>query len=121
MDHICMTLPVLPGKTSDARSFLRELGGAKRAEFDASERRLGISKELWYLAASPFGEQLILYMEMADFGQAMTTMVGSREPFDVWCKDQLRQVTGIDFDNPPADMKPLELLCSYEAAAVAIG
>ena len=44
MDHICLVLPVLPGKTNEARTFMRELDGPRKGEFDLSERRIGISK-----------------------------------------------------------------------------
>ena len=56
MDHVCLALPVLPGKATDARTFLQQLDGSRRAEFDASERRIGITKELWYLASLPSGD-----------------------------------------------------------------
>ncbi len=84
MDHICLALPVLPGKTAEARTFLQQLDGPRRAEYDASERRIGITKELWYLAKLPTGDHLIGCMESKDFGSALQGFVGSRELFDVW-------------------------------------
>ena len=53
MDPVCLVMPILPGKTADARAFLRELEGPRKSEFDQSERRIGITKELWYLATLP--------------------------------------------------------------------
>ena len=117
MDHICLALPVLSGKAADARAFLQQLDTSRRAEFDASERRIGISKELWYLAKLPSGDQLIVYMESVDFGKALQGFVGSRDPFDLWFKAQMHAVTGVDLNNPPADMAPAELLSHYDAAA----
>ena len=70
MDPVCLVMPILPGKTADARAFLRELDGPRKAEFDRSERRIGIAKELWYLATLPAGDQLVGYMEANNFGQA---------------------------------------------------
>jgi hypothetical protein len=61
MDHVCVAFPVLPGKTADARAFFRELDGPRKADFDASERRIGITKELWFIAESPAGDQLLGY------------------------------------------------------------
>jgi hypothetical protein len=107
---------VLPGKTAAARTFMQQLDGPRQADFDRSERRIGITKELWFLAQPPSGEQLIAYMESPDFSRALQMFVGSRDPFDVWFKEQMQAVTGVDLNNPPADMKPAELLSRYQAA-----
>jgi hypothetical protein len=120
MDHICLAIPVTAGKSSAARTFMQQLDGDRRAEYDASERRLGITKEVWFLAPAPAGDQLIGYMESADFGRALTLFVGSRDPFDLWFKEQMRVVTGVDLNNPPANMAPAELLSTYEAAGVSM-
>jgi hypothetical protein len=56
MDPVCLVMPILPGKTGDARAFLKDLDGPRKAEFDKSERRIGITKELWYLATLPTGD-----------------------------------------------------------------
>ena len=118
MDHVCLAMPLLPGKAADARAFLKQLDGARRADFDASERRIGITKELWYLAKLPSGDQLIGYMESADFDHALQSFVASRDSFDLWFKAQMLAVTGVDLNNPPASMTPPELLSRYEAVSV---
>jgi hypothetical protein len=115
MDNICLALPIVNGQTAAARAFLQQLDTTRRAEFDESERRIGITKELWYLATLPSGDHLVAYMEAPDFGHALSSFVGSREPFDVWFKEEMRAVTGVDLNNPPADMAPAELLSHYEA------
>jgi hypothetical protein len=120
MDHICLAMPLLPGKTADARAFLQQLDGSRRSEFDASERRIGISRELWYLAKLPSGDHLVAYMESGNFGNALQGFVGSRDPFDMWFKAQMQQVTGVDLNNPPADLAPAELLSHYDAASVGV-
>jgi hypothetical protein len=120
MDHICLAMPVLPGKTDQARAFIQQLDRSRRAEFDASERRIGITKELWYLARLPSGDHLIGYMESIDFGSALQGFVGSRDPFDLWFKAQMHAVTGVDLNNPPADLAPAELLSHYDVASVVV-
>src|SRR5688572_12644056 len=103
MDHVCLVLPILPGMVDDARGFMRELDGPRKGEFDASERRIGISKEFWYLAKLPAGEQLVGYIESADFGSAVGQFSASRDPFDMWFKQRMAEVTGVDLNNLPAD------------------
>ena len=120
MDHICLAMPLLPGKSAEARTFLQQLDSSRRSDFDASERRIGITKELWYLAKLPSGDHLIAYMESEDFSSALQGFVGSRDSFDMWFKAQMQAVTGVDLNNPPADMAPAELLSHYEVASVGV-
>jgi hypothetical protein len=63
MDQICLAVPVLPGKSNAARDFLRSLDHERHAEYDRSEQRIGITKEVWFLAPLPSGDHLVAYME----------------------------------------------------------
>jgi hypothetical protein len=119
MDHICVAFPVLPGKTAEARAFFQELDGPKKSAFDRSERRIGITKELWFVAESPAGDQLLGYMEAADFNSAFGAFVQSRDEFDMWFKSRLAAVTGLDLNNPPADFKPPQLVSHYDVTHMA--
>lgn len=120
MDHVCFTLPVLPGKAAAARAFMQQLDGARRAEYDASEQRIGISKEVWFLASPPTGEQLVGYMEANDISQALPMFVSSRDGFDMWFKQQMLEATGVDLNNPPATLAPAEVLSNYAAAPAGV-
>ena len=93
---------------------MRDVEGPRKGQFDLSERRIGISKELWYLAKLPHGDQLIGYMESENFGNAVAQFSASRDPFDLWFKQQLADVTGVDLNNIPADFAPPELLSHYD-------
>ena len=114
MDPVCLLMPVLPGKTADARAFLREIDGPRKAEFDLSERRIGITKELRYLASLPTGDQLVGYMEAASFGAAVAQFSASQDPFDLWFKQRVADVTGIDLNDIPPGFAPAELLSHYD-------
>jgi len=118
MDPVCLVFPILPGKTADARAFMRDLDGPRKAEFDQSERRIGITKELWYLASAPGGDQLVGYMEAASFGQAVAQFSASQDQFDLWFKQRMADVTGVDLNNIPAGFAPPELLSHYDATHV---
>ena len=53
-------------------------------------------------------------MESPDFGTALSRFAASRDGFDVWFKEQLANVTGVDLNHPPSG--PLsELVSHYEA------
>ncbi|HWE64456.1 MAG TPA: DUF6176 family protein [Chloroflexota bacterium] len=113
MDHICFALPILPDKTQDARDFQRDLDGPRKAQYAASEQRIGIVKEHWFLQQTPQGDLLLAYMESPDFARALTQFSQSQDEFDQWFKQRLEAVTGVDLNNPPQG--PLsELVSSYE-------
>jgi hypothetical protein len=114
MDQVCLALPVLPGRSDDARGFMHELESTRKAEYAASERRIGIQKEVWYLAHLPSGDHLIVYMESPDFGNALGLFSQSQNAFDQWFKQRLADATGVDLNNPPQGTGT-ELLSSYEA------
>jgi hypothetical protein len=120
MDQICLVLPILPGKTADARAFQRELDTDRKADYDRSEQRIGIGKELWYIASLPSGDQLVAYMESPDFQRALQMFVDSRDDFDEWFKRRLADVTGVDMNDLPPDMKLQEMVSQYEAAPAAV-
>jgi len=115
VDHVCIVFPILPGKTDDTRAFQHELDTTRKAAYDQSERRIGITREYWFIASLSSGDQLVAYMESEDFGRALGIFSESREEFDLWFKRRLAEVTGVDLNTPPPDMKLPELVSSYEA------
>ena len=115
MDRICVVFPLLPGKTEDARAFQRELETERKADYARSERAIGITKEHWFLASVPGGDQLVVYIESEDFGRAIGQFGASQDPFDVWFKGRLAEVSGVDLGDLPPGMQLPELLSSYEA------
>jgi hypothetical protein len=115
MDHVCLVLPILPGKTEDARAFQRDLDTTRKAEYAVSEGRLGIPREYWYIAEFPSGDLLIGVFDAPDANTTIGAFVQSQDEFDLWFKKRLLDVTGLDMNNPPADMKLPELVSTFEA------
>ena len=115
MDRVCVVFPNLPGKTEDARAFQRELDTDRKADYARSERAIGITKELWYIASLPSGDHFVAYMESTDFAKALGQFAQSKDEFDLWFKGRLNGVTGVDLNSPPPDMRLPELVSSYEA------
>jgi hypothetical protein len=113
VDQICLVVPVQPGKTDVARDFMRELEETRKDEYDRSEQRIGITKEVWFLAPGASGDQLVAYMESGNFQNAFEQFVASQDSFDLWFKQRFADATGIDLNNPPEMTMP-ELLSSYE-------
>ena len=112
MEQICLVIPIYDDKVDVARAFMDELERVRKEEYAASERRIGIDKEVWYIAAVPGGRQFVAYMETLDFPSALGMFSRSRDPFDVWFKDRLYEATGLDLNHPP-EMELPELMSSY--------
>jgi hypothetical protein len=112
MDQTCLVVPILPSKTADAMDFMRQLESGRNADYQHSERRIGIVKEVWYLARTPAGDQLVAYMESHDFPTALSMFSQSHDEFDLWFKRRMADATGLDLNAPPSAPLP-ELLSSY--------
>jgi len=111
---MALALPLLPGKTAAFREFVAEVHGARFAEYTASEQRIGVTKENWHLQPTPNGDLWILYLESADLNAAVGGFIMSQDSFDVWFKQKLLELTGLDFSVPPPG--PLsECVGAYEA------
>jgi hypothetical protein len=113
MDQVCFALPLLPNQTAAARAFLSELEGRRRGAYRASERRIGILRQSWYLQPLAACDVLLGYIESGDVAEARRLLAHSQDEFDVWFKLELSEVTGADWNAPPC--APLsERLSFYE-------
>lgn len=115
MDHSAFALPILPGKMAAARAFQEEIEGRRNSEHTRSERARGIVKELWFVQETPTGDIFVVYLEGPDVTHSLDRFAASQDAFDVWFKQQVAHVTGIDVSVPPPG--PLSrLVFRYEAA-----
>jgi hypothetical protein len=57
-------------------------------------RRRGITKEVWFLAKGPQGDQFDLYPEPADSDATLASYTASNDPFEAWFNQRLQAVTG---------------------------
>jgi hypothetical protein len=119
MHHVCLTFAILPGQEEGARVFMGELEGARRVAYAESEGRIGIEKELWFIGVLGDQEVLIGYMESSDFARAVALFSASQDGFDVWFKEHLNRLTGVDL-NDPSDIQLPELVSRYEAVQAGV-
>ena len=114
MDHTCLVVPVLPGKEDELRAFYREVDGPRQADYDRSEQRLGITKEIAWRAPIDGGSAAVIYIESENFEQAFSQFVQSQDEFDLWFKQRVLDISGLDLNNPP-EMELPDLLSVYQA------
>jgi CRISPR/Cas system CMR subunit Cmr4 (Cas7 group RAMP superfamily) len=106
-----MAFPVRPGKERALRRFVKELTDRRQREFADFEKRTRTTKELWYLQKSPQGSLVVVYFESRTKPEkAIEVLRRSRKAFDRWFKQQIKNISGLDFDHPPPDPLPEQIL-----------
>ena len=94
---VCFAAPLLPGTTVVDRDAMLACWTGERAEdHDASRRSLGITRESVWIQPTPAGDLAVVLIEAVDLGQALHGIATSQEPIDVWFRDHLATVHGLD-------------------------
>jgi hypothetical protein len=101
MEQTLFALPILPGKTEAARTFLQELGSRRLHELAACGQGVGIVREVWALQQTPQGDLVVAYLVGEDLAHGFAVFAASQDPFDVWFKQQVQETTGADLNTPP--------------------
>ena len=107
-----MALPILPGKLEAWRQYNSQINGPRRSEFEDMMRRHGFTRWLVWRQQTPQGDLLIVFQEIK--GQEITreSIRASDHAFDIWFKEQIKGITGLDLNQPPPGPPP-ELVLQY--------
>ena len=104
--------PVLPGKDDEARKFARETMEDRREEFNASQKRLNTTKAEWALQQTPMGSLVLVRFECADPEATFAEFGQSQDPFDVWSRQRILEISGVDMSALP-DEPPPEIILDW--------
>jgi hypothetical protein len=120
MTRICLVLPLLPGAADALRDFYADVEGDRRAGYESTERRLGVTLEAVFIHE----DNCLMYWE-TDRGwlDVLRTLADSQDEFDLWFKQGLIEMTGLDFNNPPETQPEsirAELLSIYDVRSSAV-
>jgi hypothetical protein len=96
MSGIVLTFPILAGKVEAWRRFCQELSGSRRKPYEASRQRLGITRERLALVETDFGSTAVTTLEAPDVGLALGQIIASDLPFDVWYRQRLQELHGVN-------------------------
>jgi hypothetical protein len=105
MAMLAIAIPILPGKTDAWRSFIAELNGPRKDEFDASRRRLGV-RERTFFEQTPMGDLVLVTLEGDDPAGAFAAFGQGSDDFTTWFKQQVQAVHGVDLGAPPPGPLP---------------
>ena len=94
---VCFAAPLLPGtSTHDRDEMLSCWQGERREEHTRSRRGHGITREAVWIQSTPAGDVAVVLIESPDLPHALLGLATSREPFDVWFREHLLTVHGMD-------------------------
>lgn len=94
---VCIAIPLLPGMTEADREALASCWtGERRPDHAASRRRHGITRESVWIQETPAGDVAVVLIESDDLRAALGGIATSAEPFDVWFRDHVAAVHGVD-------------------------
>jgi len=96
MSGIVLTFPILSGKVEAWRRFCQELSGSRRLTYEASRQRMGITRERLALVETAFGSTAVTTLEASDVDRALGQIIASEIPFDVWYRERLQKLHGIN-------------------------
>jgi hypothetical protein len=99
-----MVAPLSADKLEDWESWIAELNGARRSEFEDMNRRHGLTDHRAYLQPLPDGGYAVLVIHEGPGGdEFMANVMASDHEFDRWFVGAVADVHGID---PSAGMPP---------------
>jgi hypothetical protein len=114
MECITWFAPILPGKLEEWKAFDAEMSGPRRAEHEASRRRMAVTREVASLMQVPQGDFVCLFHEAEDLAKAFGLLATSDDPYDQWFRGRLIEVHGLTpemLQGPP----PATLYFDYQA------
>jgi hypothetical protein len=114
MSAIAFINPILPGKTEQVKRMSQTALTERRAEYEASRRRAGITLERSWIQTTPQGDMGIVYLEVEDPQRAFMVLGSSQEPFDVWFRQIVLETQGLDITQPAPGPLP-ELIFDWRA------
>jgi hypothetical protein len=95
-NSLALAFPILPGKTAQLRRTFAALMGPRRGEFEASQLRIGIQRDLRWIQSTPQGDLAVRYFEAAEPLVAVQGRQRSMQPFDAWLRDEIRACAAFD-------------------------
>lgn len=110
---VAFTVPLLPDMTEVDRAAMHTCWhGERRAEHEASRRRLGITRESVWIQPTSEGDVVVVLLEADDLGAALAGVGSSELPFDSWFRAHSLRVHGIDL---AAGFPPPEQVLDFRA------
>ena len=105
-----IAVPIVPGKLDAWSSWMSELNGVRKAGFEELNSRYGLTAHRAWLQQTPDGGHMVIAVHDGPGGDDfMARIAASDHPFDMWFKENIREVHGLDFSGPMPPLPELKL------------
>jgi hypothetical protein len=101
--------PIQPNKTEEFRQFIKDLNGSRKKEYEASRAKAGFQRESMFLQNTPKGEMVVVIQEADNQKDALESLRGMKDSFNVWYFQRLKDIHGIDLVGTDVPMNELLL------------
>ena len=98
--------PIAADKLPIWTSFIDEVGGARKAEFDDFNRRHKLTRHEAWLCETPGGTMVCAIHEGPGADEMMPNVSKSTHSFDQWFAAKLHEIHGLDVSKGPPPGKP---------------
>ena len=117
MSLYAFVAPIQPNKTEEFRQFVKELNGSRKEEYESSRAKAGFQRESIFLQNTPNGEMFVVIQEADSQKDALDSLRGMKDSFNVWFFQKLKDIHGVDILG--ADVPLNELLLDYRSEPAA--
>jgi hypothetical protein len=111
MSLYAFTAPIQPGKTAEYRQFVAELGGNRKADYEASRKNAGFQRESIFLQKTPVGDMVVVVQEADSEQAALDSLKNMKDAYSVWFFQKFKDLHGIDIVG--SGLPSNELLLDY--------
>jgi hypothetical protein len=111
MALFAIAIPIPAGKLEQWNGFIGQLGGAKKADFAASRKKLGV-RERTFHQKTPMGDFVIVTLEGDDPASAFTKFGQGTDPFTKWFSAEVKAIHDVDLTAPPPGPLPMLIVDS---------
>ena len=109
MALFAVSLPIPSGKLAQWKEFTGALMGARKAEFVASRKALGV-RERTFIQQTPMGDFVIVTLEGNDPAAAFGKFGQGTDAFTTWFKRQVMEIHNVDLAAPPPGPLPTQVV-----------
>ena len=101
--------PILEGKLEDWKNWTSAFAGSKKSEFEALNKRYGLTRhDVWH-AETPGGHVAVVLHEGPGSETFMQKLGQSEDPFDKLMAKSIQDFHGMDLKSPPPGPPPTKM------------
>jgi hypothetical protein len=102
MALIVRAFPLAQGRSAaDVTAFANALATERQGDARNFYQRFGITHESWHVQETPSGPWVIGVTRVGDAETASANYAASNEQFDLWFKNQVMHISGVDPTQQP--------------------